>query len=82
MILLSAQRKFACSNCPRTYKYQASLYNHARFECGKKPAFACSLCPYKAKRKHCLKDHLKNLHNMEQVVLKFFRPGSDDSGDN
>ncbi|XP_050503447.1 gastrula zinc finger protein XlCGF58.1-like [Diabrotica virgifera virgifera] len=59
---------FRCKKCPRIYRYATSLYNHVRYECGKEPKFICSFCPYKAKRKHCLKDHLKAIHQVDPTI--------------
>lgn len=53
-----------CERCGKKYKHIASLYRHAKFECGKEPQFKCpeEKCYYRCKqpgnlRYHCLKKH-------------------------
>nr|CAH7762019.1 unnamed protein product [Callosobruchus chinensis] len=57
--------KLTCPRCQKSYSHKSSLYNHVAFECGKEPNFKCTFCIYKAKRKHCLKDHLYRIHNVD-----------------
>lgn len=53
----------------KSYKHAASLYNHVKYECGKAPVFVCQFCSYKAKRKHCLKDHIRGVHGLDPNIL-------------
>ncbi|KAL1517278.1 hypothetical protein ABEB36_001064 [Hypothenemus hampei] len=53
---------FLCPNCGNSYKYQASLKSHLRFECGVEKSLKCPLCPHKAKRKHHMQAHIKAVH--------------------
>lgn len=65
---LVSDSRFSCDQCLRSYKHAASLYNHVKYECGKAPVFSCDFCPYRAKRKHCLKDHLRGVHHLDPNV--------------
>lgn len=56
-------KKFHCGQCGKTYKHQASLYNHQTYECGKAPQFTCPYCPYRAKQKINLRSHLYTKHH-------------------
>lgn len=57
--------RYNCKKCTKSYKYATSLYNHVRYECGKDPGFFCNFCDYRAKRKHCLKDHIRGVHRLD-----------------
>ncbi|VEN64373.1 unnamed protein product [Callosobruchus maculatus] len=37
---------YKCRTCGKIYKHRQTLYNHARYECGKEPSFQCEYCPY------------------------------------
>lgn len=60
--------RYTCEKCLRSYKHAASLYNHVKYECGKAPVFSCAFCPYRAKRKHCLKDHIRGVHGLDPNI--------------
>lgn len=55
---------FRCSKCGKSYKHQASLYNHVTFACGKEPSFRCEFCCYRGNYKYLLKLHLFKVHNI------------------
>lgn len=52
------------NNCGRKYKYEGSLSNHLRLECGKEPQFQCILCGRKFKQKVHMKSHLFAVHEI------------------
>ncbi|XP_060535629.1 zinc finger protein 2-like [Cylas formicarius] len=43
--------RFHCLGCSRSYKHEASLRKHMKYECGKPPQFACHICRRKFTQK-------------------------------
>ncbi|XP_024080816.1 zinc finger protein 62-like [Cimex lectularius] len=45
-ILTMPLKQFQCDGCPRRYMNKRSLYNHRKYECGRKPPIWCPHCEY------------------------------------
>ena len=60
-------KKFACDNCGKAYKWRESLVKHRRIECGKKPQFACEICGNRFMHKHHLIKHLYSIHQLAPI---------------
>jgi hypothetical protein len=55
--------KMFCPNCHKLYKNITTLAAHLRQDCKRGLDFQCHLCPYKTRRKHNLKQHIRNRHS-------------------
>ncbi|XP_039285467.1 zinc finger protein 425 [Nilaparvata lugens] len=64
------QHPFVCDRCNRSYKYQAGLSSHKRFECGRQPQFNCPHCAFSSKLKGNLKKHIALRHITKFYYLK------------
>ena len=51
-------RPFACSQCPKRFRWKHSLKPHMRIHSGEKP-FSCHLCSDRFNRNYTLKKHMK-----------------------
>ncbi|XP_024080857.1 telomere zinc finger-associated protein-like [Cimex lectularius] len=67
----TADKRFPCPVCWKTYKYQRSLSRHRKFECGKLPSFYCPFCSHKSKLKEHLKSHVMMKHPTERQMWPF-----------
>lgn len=56
-------RKYVCKNCGRRYKSSGALWNHSKYECGKKPEFECHICFKKFTRPSSVRGHIIHVHN-------------------
>lgn len=56
-------KRFACENCDRKYKYAAGLWRHRKYECGKEPIYECYVCFRKFHHRPNLKTHVLTVHN-------------------
>ncbi|KAJ3635632.1 hypothetical protein MTP99_008525 [Tenebrio molitor] len=54
----SQEHAIVCPNCGKTYKYNTSLYNHQKYECGKSKSFKCLVCNKAFWHKQSLKNHV------------------------
>lgn len=59
-------RKYACDQCQRAYKYPHGLAQHKKYMCGKKPQFHCSSpgCTYQSWFRSDLNRHLRRVHKI------------------
>lgn len=57
-----SERKYACVQCGKSYKYKQGLVAHTRYKCGKEPQFYCRFCPYRSHHKSHLKTHTLGKH--------------------
>lgn len=55
---------YACTDCGRMYKWQPSLSNHRKYECGKRASFKCNYCEFVCKLKHNLQKHVLSKHGV------------------
>lgn len=60
--IISANKKFTCNKCGRTYAFVQSLNRHRKWECGKKPGFRCIYCLYTSKQRNHVKEHILRRH--------------------
>ncbi|KAG8259231.1 hypothetical protein J6590_014700 [Homalodisca vitripennis] len=58
----SAEKKYSCAACGKSYQLASSLYTHEKYQCGKEPQFNCPYCPHKTKLKGNLKAHIGFKH--------------------
>ena len=55
----SGDLPYCCDQCGRTYRHQATMTRHQRYECGIAASYPCQLCGRKFKRRDVLKGHLE-----------------------
>ncbi|RZB39186.1 hypothetical protein BDFB_000083 [Asbolus verrucosus] len=55
---ITKKNVIVCPKCGKTYKYNTSLHNHLKYECGKSKSFKCSLCSKSFWHKQSLKNHV------------------------
>ncbi|VEN64375.1 unnamed protein product [Callosobruchus maculatus] len=60
---------YKCRTCGKIYKHRQTLYNHARYECGKEPSFQCEYCPYNG----CVEVHIEenDCCKMKEEMLRY-----------
>lgn len=66
----SAKHKFACQNCPSSFKLLKYLNYHTRYECGKAPRFKCGYCNYEGKYSSNTRTHIRRKHpDFEMYII-------------
>lgn len=59
----SAEKRFTCPKCFKTYKHKQNFKVHVNKECGQDPKLQCPYCDHKTHRKYSMKLHVKVKHN-------------------
>ncbi|KAK9882343.1 hypothetical protein WA026_020865 [Henosepilachna vigintioctopunctata] len=57
---------YTCKRCLRSFKHQASIYNHIKYTCGSSTKFCCDKCSFASKYVQSLQSHFYQKH---RVVL-------------
>ncbi|KAF2901426.1 hypothetical protein ILUMI_04759 [Ignelater luminosus] len=67
IFFISANKRFYCPRCGKSYNQLNTLKRHLRLECGKEPQFTCELCLFRCKRKEHLKSHFFHRHSKHSL---------------
>ncbi|CAG9864620.1 unnamed protein product [Phyllotreta striolata] len=70
-----------CDKCGKSYKHQATLWNHRNFTCKENASqFDCGHCAFSSKYAHSLQQHAFSRHNItlsRGEIMKSFKEKSD-----